>query len=324
MNLMQSEDQRAIVSSVAELLADRMPTSRLRQLDGFGDFFKQVGAQGWFGLGLGEDLGGAGYGLADEALLFVEVGRGLAPGPLLATALAARVAAEGGRPDLVEAIVAGEHLVGHAVPAGDGSYVLVDAAEAQHVLVSDPSSASLVPASVLTDRRPAPPVDDVGTRELAWLGAPEVTVTTGEVHRRGQVLTTAQLVGIAQATRDLSTEFAKVRVQFGKPIGAHQAIKHRCADMAVGADAATQQLLFAALAVQEDRPDAAFQVAAARVVAAHAALWNARETIQVHGGMGFTSECDAHLYLKRVHVLGAAFGGVRGAQHDLLAEPASQ
>jgi alkylation response protein AidB-like acyl-CoA dehydrogenase len=132
------------------------------------------------------------------------------------------------------------------------------------------------------------------------------------------------LVGIAEATRDMATAYAKTREQFGKPIGVNQAIKHRCADMAVAADAAVNQLLFAALSVQEERPDADFQVAAARVVADQAALTNARHNVQVHGGMGFTAECDAHLYVKRAHLLGRTFGGLRGAQADLLAQPAAQ
>jgi alkylation response protein AidB-like acyl-CoA dehydrogenase len=122
----------------------------------------------------------------------------------------------------------------------------------------------------------------------------------------------------------MATSYAKTREQFGHPIGSFQSIKHRCADMAVGADAAAALLLFAALSVAEGRADAAFQDASARVVAEQRALWNARENIQVHGGMGFTAECDAHLYVKRTHLLGLTFGGLRGAQAALLAEPAAQ
>jgi alkylation response protein AidB-like acyl-CoA dehydrogenase len=339
---MPSDDQRSIVASVTDLLAQRMPTSRVRalafkDLTELSDFWRQAAGLGWFGLGLPEELGGAGYGLADEALLFREVGRGVTPGPLLATVLGARVAAFAGQDELAARLLSGEEQVGLAVAVAGrpldvgeqvrGELELLDAAVAQHLLVTTPELAVLVPVSACTERTDAPPIDDVGSRELAVVEGPATAVVPAvvdRVHVRGQVLTTAMLVGIAEATRDMATAYAKTREQFGKPIGVNQAIKHRCADMAVAADAAVNQLLFAALSVQEERPDADFQVAAARVVADQAALTNARHNVQVHGGMGFTAECDAHLYVKRAHLLGRTFGGLRGAQADLLAQPAAQ
>lgn len=341
MDLMPSDEQRSIVASVQDLLAKAMPTLRVRELtdkdlselDGF---WRQVGELGWFGLGLAEDLGGTGYGLADEALMFRELGRFVTPGPLLSTVLGARVAAHGGAGDLAARILGGEEQIGHAVavPGTElelgrhvrGEVELLNAARSSYLLVTSPDAAALVPVTSCRDRRGAPPIEDVGSRELGVLDGAAAAVVTADidpVHQRGQVLTTAMLVGICEATRDMATSYAKTRVQFGQPIGVHQAIKHRCADMAVGADAAVNQLLFAALSVVEGRVDAAFQVAAARVVADRAAMWNARENIQVHGGMGFTAECDAHLYVKRTHLLGRTFGGLRGAQSDLLAQPAA-
>jgi alkylation response protein AidB-like acyl-CoA dehydrogenase len=103
-------------------------------------------------------------------------------------------------------------------------------------------------------------------------------------------------------------EYAEARVQFGQPIGAYQAVKHSCADMAIRAEAAASELFFAALAFEGARTDAAFQVSAAKVVAADAARCNAAANVQIHGGMGFTFEQDAHLYVKRSHVLEHAFG----------------
>jgi len=134
----------------------------------------------------------------------------------------------------------------------------------------------------------------------------------------------AMLVGIAEATRDLSAEHAKTRVQFGRPIGVHQAIKHRCADMAVRAEAAGSQMLLAALCVESGRADATFQAAAAKVVATDAAVANAASTIQVHGGMGFTSEHDAHLFLERAHVLDHLLGDRRQHLARLVELPPAQ
>jgi alkylation response protein AidB-like acyl-CoA dehydrogenase len=342
MDLMPSDEQRSIVSSVSEFLAEKMPTSRVRELGGvdlgtLSAFWTQAAAQGWFGLGLDEEHGGAGYGLVDEALLLKEIGRSVTPGPVLATVLGARVAAYGGRPDLTAEILAGDLPVGLALPvpgsqldAGSkvtGRFDLIDAGHTPYVLVSGPEGSSLVASSDCLDRATALPIDDVGSHETCTIDAEaavHVAAGVDDVHQRGVVLTTAVLVGICEATRDMATGYAKTREQFGQPIGAFQSIKHRCADMAVGADAAGALLLLAALSVAEGRADAAFQVASARIVAEQRALWNARENIQVHGGMGFTAECDAHLYVKRTHLLGLTFGGLRGAQAALLSQPAAQ
>src|SRR6185312_11927444 len=118
---------------------------------------------------------------------------------------------------------------------------------------------------------------------------------------------------------DMSVGYAKTREQFGSPIGAFQAVKHRCADMAVAAALADAQVTFAALSVGDFAPDAEMQVAAARVVAERAALNNIREAIQIHAGIGVTWECDAHLYLKRVHALRELFGGDAAQRASLLA-----
>jgi alkylation response protein AidB-like acyl-CoA dehydrogenase len=109
----------------------------------------------------------------------------------------------------------------------------------------------------------------------------------------------------------MAVSFAKNRIQFGKPIGAYQAIKHRAADMAVRAELAKSQLFFAALSVDEAHPDAAFQTSAAKLVATSAALENTAANVQIHGGMGYTYECDAHLYVTRTHILEFMLGDTR-------------
>ncbi len=117
------------------------------------------------------------------------------------------------------------------------------------------------------------------------------------------LLVSAQLLGMAEAARDLSVDHAQTRHQFGKPIGAFQAIKHHCADMAVDAEMLSAQLDMAAIAVRDGRDDAAFQAAALRRLAPRVALFNTRTAIQVHGGIGFSAEADIHHYLKQAHVL---------------------
>jgi alkylation response protein AidB-like acyl-CoA dehydrogenase len=279
---------------------------------------------GWFGLGLSEPLGGSGFDLVDEALLFKELGRGVVPGPFLATVLGARVAAVAGERELADLLLAGEERVALATAAADGTHLLHDAIGAGHLLVVDPDGAELFAASAATDRALAPGLDELTSRETAVIsGDTLVTVAASvePIHVRGGILATAMLVGIAEQTRDLSVAHAKTREQFGATIGAFQAVKHRCADMAVVAALADAQLLFGALSVAETRPDAAFQAAAARLVAERAALSNAREAVQIHGGIGVTWESDLHLYLKRVHALRDLFSGARGQRQDLLATP---
>ena len=127
----------------------------------------------------------------------------------------------------------------------------------------------------------------------------------------------AQLVGVAEATRDQAVDYAKVREQFGQPIGAFQALKHRCADMAVQAELAYAQTFLAGLFELHAQTDSVFQGAAARVLAGEAALDNARSAIQIHGAIGFTWECDVHWLLKRAHLL-RQLGGSPAAFRRML------
>ncbi len=134
--------------------------------------------------------------------------------------------------------------------------------------------------------------------------------------RDGAVLTAALQVGMAQWACDLAVEYAQGRVQFGRPIGGFQAVKHLCADMAVRAEVARIAVQAAAVTVdQPDVGDASVAAAGAKLLADEAAVTNGRSCIQVHGGMGFTWEVPAHLAYKRARVLATAFG-----TDDALAE----
>ncbi len=124
--------------------------------------------------------------------------------------------------------------------------------------------------------------------------------------RDARILGGALLVGLAGATVDLAVAYAKDREQFGKPIGSFQAVKHLCADMLVRAEVARAAVHAAAVTVdQPDVGDAERAAAGAALLAAEAAVANGRTCIQVHGGMGFTWEVPAHLYLMRARMLAA-------------------
>jgi alkylation response protein AidB-like acyl-CoA dehydrogenase len=116
---------------------------------------------------------------------------------------------------------------------------------------------------------------------------------------RALVMIAAEMVGGAEACLDSSVGYAKQRVQFGKPIGVHQAIKHKCADMLFGVESARSIACYAAWAARERAPDAAVAAAMAKATACDAFRRAAQDNLQIHGGVGFTWEYDCHLYLKR-------------------------
>jgi alkylation response protein AidB-like acyl-CoA dehydrogenase len=336
MDLLPTAEQEEIARSTASFLAKELPVSRLRErLDEPSPIDRAIWARaaalGWLALGLAEDVGGVGYGLAEEVMVFREIGRALAPGPLLASVLGARLAAASGDRALSESIVSGGTVVGLALPRPGTSTALApevsadldifDGTWADVVLIVQPAGAALLPVSELTGVAPLPCIDETirlstgradGISALAFLPA-----ETDDLYRRGAVLTAAVLAGIAEATRDEATEYAKSRTQFGKAIGSYQAVKHACADMAIRSEAAASQVFFAALSIDSARGDAGFQAAAAKVVASDAARRNSAANVQIHGGMGFTFEQDAHLYVKRSQVLEQTFGST--AYHLALA-----
>ena len=127
----------------------------------------------------------------------------------------------------------------------------------------------------------------------------------------GAALVAASLLGIAEAVTDMAVAYAKQREQFGRPIGSFQAVKHLLADMLTRTEVARAAVYAAGVTLDDPGVgDPARAVAAAKLIAGEAAFVNGKACIQVHGGMGFTWEVDAHLYLKRAWVLDAAFGSV--------------
>jgi hypothetical protein len=256
-----------------------------------------------------------GYGLVEEMLLFRELGRGVVPGHFLPGVLGAHVAAAAGDLDLAASIVSGETLVALGTTIGPanigrsvtGELSVVHTERAELTVVCNEHVASLVrladctidpidpvEGSVSVGRGRADVVDAV-----AWVAA-----TTEPVFLRGLVLAAAGATGVAEAALALAVEHAGQRVQFGKPIGVNQAIKHWCADMAVGAEGAFAQACYAAVAVRDSLPGAAIEAAIAKYHADEAARLNSEGCVQIHGAMGFTSEALPHRYVYRAHLLG--------------------
>ena len=335
MDMTLGAEQEAVRDAIRALLDGRLPLARVRTLDGEVDaaVWQEAGTLGWFALGLGEQAGGAGYGLAEEMLLFIELGRALVPGPWLGTVLAAHALA--GAPGLDEtesAVLTGtqrvaviddpESTLGTGGRLAGTATGVADAGAAQGLLVLGEHAVRYVAAGArgvtITPRASIDP-----TRRLAEVAFANVPVEVvgndaGRLRQMATVLVAAEAVGIAERTLELSVAYAKVRHQFGKPIGTFQAVKHRCADMAVRAQVARPVVAFAAVAVRDGEEDADRHVHGAKVLAIDAALKNATDNVQNHGGMGYTWEADAHLYLKRAWLAEHAFGA-RTAHLDALA-----
>lgn len=330
MDLLPSVDQLDMVEAIEQFLTRELSTTHLHERLRAGS---QLDRAAWmtaaelgiFSLGLPEEAGGAACPAVEEALVFRALGRHLAPVGFLGSVLAVRMAHAAGAKELRDAVAKGSQVVALALPARSGaghldvidlprSALLLHGPVGMPVLTSTEGLAAgealdcLDPSTELT-RLPVPELPtpiDVPEEDLAGIAL------------LGTLLTAAMLVGIAEAARDASVAYAKERIQFDRPIGVHQAIKHPCVDMATRCEAAASLLFFAALALRDGRPDAEFQVAAAKRIATSAAYENSRANVQIHGGMGVTFEHDAHLLLTRAHLLDQLLGDVRHQQLTLI------
>ncbi len=302
MNFDLGPDELALRDGIRDVCAKRFPMERIR--DGFDrSMWRELGEAGVFSLRLPEDQGGVGLGMTEAAIVFQELGRFLVPGPLVGTHLAASHVDGAAVGDTVVTITDGSHLVPFGAVA-DLAFAIGDAVS----LIDDLTGDDLEPLDPLTPVR-AIRADAPAARTLE--------ADAARLRREGVLLTAAVSCGIASRTVELAVDYAGERVQFDRPIGSFQAVKHLCADMLVRAEVARAAVDAAAVTIDEgdDRPQVA---ASAKLLASEAAIANAKSCIQVHGGMGFTWEVDAHLYLKRAAVLATQFGGI-DEQAELLA-----
>jgi len=308
-DLAEDDDQLTIAATAARLLAERDTSPAAA-----GELWKTCAELGWLALALPEEAGGVGYGACAQVMLFREMGRELAIGPFLANSLAAHAALASGRPDLVESLTTGSLRAALAQAGPPGQvWFFQDEAPADLLLVRDAGGdlrlvegAGLRIVDALSTVDPAYRLITAATDPA---DAPALPAPVREyIGSAWQILTAAQLAGIAERVRDMSVGYGIDRVQYGRQIGSFQAVKHRCADMAVRAEAAWAITSLAAVGLDEHLPQVAFDAAAAFVTASNAALVNSRDNIQNHGAIGFTEEHRAQLYVKRAQLLAAFFG----------------
>jgi alkylation response protein AidB-like acyl-CoA dehydrogenase len=334
---MLDSDQEAVRDAIRGVLREHASSERLRAALArerpFDERLWTTAAElGWFGLSLGESAGGAGYGLPEAMVLFGELGRTLAVGPWLGTVLAAEGLAVRRRDGFLPSLLAGRERVALVDDPADrlgrdahvsGEVVgVVDGADATAFLVLGGRSVRLVrEGGVVTgSSRSIDPSRRLATVRFERASGDVLELGAVALRGRACVLAAAEAAGVAERALEMSVEYAKIREQFGRPIGSFQAIKHRCADMAVRAEVARSTVTYAAVAVQEDAPDAALSVHIAKTLATDAALVNATDNIQNHGGIGYTWEAEPHLYLKRARLLEHVLG-TRTEHLDAIAAP---
>jgi 3-oxochol-4-en-24-oyl-CoA dehydrogenase len=288
------------------------------------EIWKAAADQGWLGLAVSEEHGGSGFGIAELAVVLEAQGRELCPGPFLPTVAASlvidRCAGDSVRAQLLPALTDGSQvgaigLAGNIVIGSDlvvtGQHPVVLGAPDADVLVLG-AGDDVVIVDATADGVTVAALDGLDTtRSIGSVALDGVTVTEDRVLRGAarqartalRILGAAEAVGVSWASLEMSVEYAKVREQFGRTIGTFQAVKHHAANMLVDAEQTTAATWDAARA--EDLESAWFPAAVASSHAVRAQIFNAQNNIQLHGGIGFTWEHDAHLYLRRARTLAA-------------------
>ncbi len=306
-------------------------------------YWRAAADQGLHGVHLAESVGGQGFGILELAVVLAEFGRGAVPGPFVPSAIAsALISAHDPDSKLLADLASGATIAAYALESsltatrrGD---VLVVAGEARSVAAA--AQATLLVLPVSTDTGTVWVVLDAGQldveqvvsvdplRPVAHVRAGEVEVGEDRVLSNLSIdaaqtivstLLSAEAIGVARWATDTASAYAKIREQFGRPIGQFQAIKHKCAEMMARTERATAAVWDAARAIGEgiEKSESAAQFAAAvaATLAPAAAQSCTQDCIQVHGGIGFTWEHDTGVYYRRALGIAAAFG--RAADYHL-------
>lgn len=318
------DEQRQIKETAREFLARHASPERVRAAAESGQpdaaLRAEIAELGWPGAAVAEEHGGLGLGLVGAAILLEELGYAAAGGPLLASTAAAFAIAEAGSPAQRERwlpAIAGAEAAAALGIARDGVAELVpEAEEAAVIVLVEAGGARLLEAGEAT-LEPVAAIDP--TRRYARVsGAGEpLPGDPGPALARASIAVAAELVGVCQRALDASVEFVKEREQFGQPIGAFQAVAHRCAEMLLLTEGARSAVYHGAWAADVGAADLGFAAALAKAAASDAAIEVTAAAIQVHGGIGFTWEADLHWLYKRAQVSAQLFGAAGEQRREL-------
>ena len=328
MNFDFTDDQRSIKSTAKEFLAARYKPEKLRELAEAGEYdsaiWDEMRELGWAGIFVDEEYEGQGLGTVELTILMEEMGYALAPSPFLSNAAAGLVIQHAGSDEQKQKWLPG--IASGETPAALGELkngrapIVADAEDASLIVLFDCDTASVYERSAVEVEK----VDTIdSTRRFA-----AVTANGGGEALEGDVQSgldrvatavAAELTGVAQRTMEMAVDYAKERKQFERPIGAYQAVSHRCAQMLMEVESARALTYFAAYAADSEPEELSLAASSAKAYASDAGWRVSASSLQVHGGIGFTWEHDLHFFLKRAKTDGHLFGTAR--QHrDRVAE----
>ena len=325
MNFDFTDDQQAIKATAREFLADRFKLERVRQLAEAGEYdealWREMSDLGWPGIFIEERHGGQGLGVVELVILMEEMGYALAPSPFFSNAAAGLVIQHAGSDEQRErwlpGIASGEER-GAVGVVEDGATTLVPDADSAHVVVLLDGAGGATLQEGGGD--PAPTIDS--TRRFTPVAPGEGDAlpgdATGGLDRIATALA-AELVGVGQRAMEMAIEYARERKQFDRPIGAYQAISHRCAQMLLEIEGARSATYYAGWAADNEPETLSLAASMAKAYASDAGWRVTASALQVHGGIGFTWEHDLHFFLKRAKADGHLFGDARH-HRDRVAE----
>jgi alkylation response protein AidB-like acyl-CoA dehydrogenase len=332
-----TDDQRDIQRTARDLLAERSTFARVREMieshppasTSDEALWHELCELGWPGIAISEENGGQGLGVIELSILCEELGRSLAPVPFLPSAMAACVIEHAGSPEQRERwlpVLASGETIGALASAVDGTAELVIGGGEAGVIVlveDDGSGRLLTPEEADVSVIPAIDPTRSAARVSAAMDAGEALEDGCPGLGRALVAVSSELVGVSERALEMTVEYVKDRKQFGVPVGAYQAVSHRCAQMLLDTErarSATAQAAWSADAKPEGLAEAA---AMAKAVASDAGREVTTSAIQAHGGIGFTWEADVHWLYKRAQLDSALLGGAsrhRARLAEILAD----
>jgi len=334
MNFDFSEDQRTIKATARELLASRSPFERVREAAESArydaELWRELRELGWPGIAIAEEHGGQGLGAVELAVLLEELGYAVAATPLLGSALAALAIERAGTdeqrarwlPGLASGELTGAFGRAELVADAPGAAVLVVVDDADRGAAGQPELRVLASADAEVE-----PIDAIDpTRRYGRVRGDGEALggDGGAALDAGAGAVAAEVVGVCQRALDMTLAYVKERKQFGTPVGAFQAVGHRCAQMLLDTEAARSAAYFAAWAA-DAAPDRLPEAAGlARAAAGDAGRSVTASAIQAHGGIGFTWEADVHWLYKRAQLDAALLGGSASARIALARLVASR
>lgn len=305
-------------------------------------YWKSAADQGLHGVHLSEAAGGQGFGILELAVVLAEFGYGAVPGPFVPSAIAsALISAHDPEAGWLSGLASGDTIAAYAIDSGltatkqgggDQDKALVIRGEVRAVPAAAQASILVLPVAIESGEEwvvldaadleiesvesvdPLRPAANVRANAVE-IGADRLLSNLSRDDARALMCTllSAEAIGVARWATDTASEYAKIREQFGRPIGQFQAVKHKCAQMIALTERATAAVWDAARAIDDARagdPNAhvEFAAAVAATLAPEAAQHCTQDCIQVHGGIGFTWEHDANVYYRRALALAACFG----------------